>query len=310
MIETNPPVRIAILQGYHVHSPNLYPYLGKLPDSKTPYYLSPSLPTAYGVYRELADTKARVRELEATLLGLKESTKQNQKGLAILSPSRSSSPASPRPASEAFLSYLPDTRDFDTALAAFQWHISYCGLGSSLSTQRAAFYSLIQKQTGCTFNVDSFAHEVTQSFNTQRLKSTKKVIGIKWPGSALVQQCLEYFDRNGLYSIFPIIDVEAVQILLNANVLDKPPHMSRAANRACLVAFAAMITHIHRHERAFTSADPDAYLQAALTLLPEMLLEPPDLRTLEAVTILVSSSRVYLGSTKGGSHVSEAYMWL
>ncbi|KAJ6148250.1 transcriptional regulator family: Fungal Specific TF, partial [Penicillium chrysogenum] len=289
VIETNPPVRIAILQGYHVHSPNLYLYLGKLPDSKTPYYLSPSLPTAYGVYRELADTKARVRELEATLLGLKESTKPNQKGLAILSPSRSSSPASPRPASEAFLSYLPDTRDFDTALAAFQWHISYCGLGSSLSMQRAAFYSLIQKQTGCTFNVDSFAHEVTQSFNTQQLKSTKKVIGIKWPGSALVQQCLEYFDRNGLYSIFPIIDVEAVQILLNANVLDKPPHMSRAANRACLVAFAAMITHIHRHERAFASADPDAYLQAALTLLPEMLLEPPDLRTLEAVTILPTS---------------------
>lgn len=203
---------------------------------------------------------------------------------------------------------MPDTRDFDTALAAFQWHISYCGLGSSLSTQRAEFYSLIQEQTGCTFNLDSFAHEVTQSFNTQQLKSTKKVIGIKRPGSALVQQCLEYFDRNGLYSIFPIIDVEAVQILLNANVLDKPPHMSRAANRACLVAFAAMITHIHRHERAFAGADPDAYLQAALTLLPEMLLEPPDLRTLEAVTILVSSSRVHLGNPNGGSHVSEAYM--
>lgn len=134
------------------------------------------------------------------------------------------------------------------------------------------------------------------------------MIGIKRPGSALVQQCLEYFDRNGLYSIFPIIDVEAVQILLNANVLDKPPHMSRAANRACLVAFAAMITHIHRHERAFAGADPDAYLQAALTLLPEMLLEPPDLRTLEAVTILVSSSRVHLGNPNGGSHVSEAYM--
>ncbi|CAG8903692.1 unnamed protein product [Penicillium egyptiacum] len=237
--------------------------------------------------QELADTKARVRELEAVLLGLKESTKQNHKRLAIPSPSRSSSPASPKPISEASLSYLPDTRDFETALAAFQWHISYCGLGSALSTQRAAFYSLIQEQTGCTFNVDVFAGEVTQSFNSRQLKSTKKVVGIKWPGSALVQQCLEYFDRNGLYSIFPIIDVEAVQILLNANVLDRPPNMSRAANRACLVAFAAMITHIHRHERAFAGADPDAYLQAALTLLPEMLLEPPDLRTLEAVTILM-----------------------
>ncbi|OQD71296.1 hypothetical protein PENPOL_c001G02884 [Penicillium polonicum] len=237
--------------------------------------------------QELADTKARVRELEAILLGLKESTKESHKRLAIPSPSRSSSPASPRPVSQTFLSYLPDTRDFDTALAAFQWHISYCGLGNAFSKQRAAFYSLVQEQTGCTFNMDEFAHEVTQYFSSQQLKSTKKVIGIKWPESALVQRCLEHFERNGLYSIFPIVDVEAMQILLNANVLDQPPNMTRAANRACLVAFAAMITHIHRHEGAFTGADPDAYLQAALTLLPEMLLEPPDIRTLEAVTILM-----------------------
>jgi len=188
----------------------------------------------------------------------------------------------------ATASYLPDTRDFDTALAAFQWHISYCGLGSALSTQRAAFYSLIEQQTGCTFNVDVFAHEVTQSFKAAQLKSNKKVVGIKWPSSSLVQQCLEYFDRNGLYSIFPIVDVEAMQILLNANILDQPPHMTRVANRACLVAFAAMVTQIHRHEAAFAGTEPDAYAQAALTLLPEMLLEPPDLRTLEAVTILVS----------------------
>ncbi|KAJ5200475.1 transcriptional regulator family: Fungal Specific TF [Penicillium cf. griseofulvum] len=239
------------------------------------------------IHRELAETKARVRELETALLGLKESTKQSHKRLAISSPSRGSSPASPRHLSQAPLSYLPDTHDFDTALAAFQWHISYCGLWGPLSAQRAAFYSLIQEQTGCTFNVDDFSHEVTQSFNSQQLKSTKKVIEIKWPESALVQRCLDYFDKNGLYSIFPIVDVEAVQILLNANVLDRPPNMTRAANRACLVAFAAMITHIHRHERAFASSDPDAYLQAALTLLPAMLLEPPDIRTLEAVTILM-----------------------
>lgn len=140
--------------------------------------------------------------------------------------------------------------------------------------------------------MDEFAHEVSQSFSSQQLKSAKKVIGIKWPESALVQRCLEHFDKNGLYSIFPIVDAEAVQILLNANVLDQPPNLTRAANRACLVAFAAMITHIHCHEPAFAGADPDAYLQAALTLLPEMLLEPPDIRTLEAVTILVSSSHI------------------
>jgi hypothetical protein len=81
-----------------------------------------------------------------------------------------------------------------------------------------------------------------------------------------------------------------MQILLNANTLDQPPSMTRASNRACLAAFAAMITQIHRHENAFAGSDPDAYLQAALTLLPEIMLEPPDLRSLEAVTIMVSSS--------------------
>ncbi|CAG8927002.1 unnamed protein product [Penicillium salamii] len=239
--------------------------------------------------QELADTKARVRELETILRGLK----QSHKGLGIPSP-RAPSPGPLSPlsvasssASLATVSYLPDTRDFDTALAAFQWHISFCGLGSALSSQRASFYSLIEQQTGRTFNVDVFAHEVTQSFKAAQLKSTKKVVGIKWPNSALVQRCLEYFDKNGLYSIFPIVDVEAMQILLNANILDQPANMTRVANRACLVAFAAMITQIHRHEAAFSGTDPDAYAQAALTLLPEMLLETPDLRTLEAVTILM-----------------------
>jgi hypothetical protein len=248
------------------------------------------------MHRELADTKARVRELEAKLVAFREHTKHSHSGL--VPPSRVASPVPLSPLSQASsytsssVTYLPDTRDFDTALAAFQWHVSYCGLGSPLSTQRAAFYSLIEQQTGCTFNVDVFAHEVTQSFQSQHLKSSRKSIGLKWPPSSLVQRCLEYFDRNGLYSIFPIVDVEAMQILLNANTLDQPPSMTRASNRACLTAFAAMITQIHRHENAFAGCDPDAYLQAALTLLPEILLEPPDLRTLEAVTIMVSFSYI------------------
>ncbi|KAJ5990479.1 hypothetical protein N7522_010686 [Penicillium canescens] len=241
--------------------------------------------------QELADTKARVRELEAKLVAFREHTKHSHSGL--VPPSRGTSPVPLSPLSQASsytssaVTYLPDTRDFDTALAAFQWHVSYCGLGSPLSTQRASFYSLIQQQTGCTFNMDVFAHEVTQSFQSQHLRSSRKSIGLKWPASALVQRCLEYFDRNGLYSIFPIVDVEAMQILLNANTLDQPPSMTRASNRACLAAFAAMITQIHRHENAFAGSDPDAYMQAALTLLPEVMLEPPDLRTLEAVTIMM-----------------------
>ena len=45
---------------------------------------------------------------------------------------------------------------------------------------------------------------------------------------------------------------------------------------------------MHRHEPAFAGADPDAYGQAGLSLIPEILIETPDLRTLEALLMLVS----------------------
>ncbi|CAI7673066.1 unnamed protein product [Penicillium crustosum] len=36
VIKANQPVRIVILQGYHVLSPNLYPNIGKVPDKSLP----------------------------------------------------------------------------------------------------------------------------------------------------------------------------------------------------------------------------------------------------------------------------------
>jgi hypothetical protein len=157
-----------------------------------------------------------------------------------------------------------------------------------LSTARAAFYSNIYEQTGCTFDLDNFLQEVTQSFETQGLNSKKKITTTEWPSSHLVQRCVEYYAKSGLYSMFPFADVEALQVLVNADVLNNP-QLTRAANRACLAAFTANISQMHRHDPAFCDSDPDAYAQAALTLIPEILMEPSDLRTLEAVMMLVSS---------------------
>ena len=87
--------------------------------------------------------------------------------------------------------------------------------------------------------------------------------------------------------MFPFADAEALQMLINADVFNHPD-TTRAANRACLAAFTANITQMHRHDPAFSDADPDAYAQAALSLVPQILMEAPDLRTLEAIMMLVS----------------------
>lgn len=41
---------------------------------------------------------------------------------------------------------------------------------------------------------------------------------------------------------------------------------------------------------AFADADPDAYVQAVLTLLPELMIDNANLRSLEALILLVSGS--------------------
>ncbi|GIJ90466.1 hypothetical protein Asppvi_009421 [Aspergillus pseudoviridinutans] len=48
-----------------------------------------------------------------------------------------------------------------------------------------------------------------------------------------------------------------------------------------------MVTQMHRLDPAFADADPDAYMQTVLTLLPQVLMEEISLRTLETVVILV-----------------------
>jgi hypothetical protein len=178
------------------------------------------------------------------------------------------------------VNFVPDTHCLDAALAAFRWHLEYCGLGSTLSTTRAAFSSEVYRRTGCSFDLDDFITDLAESFHTRGLKSTRQTSTAKWPPVSLVQRCVKYYAKSGLYSLFPFADADALQMLLDAGVLSHP-QTTRVANRACLIVFTANITQMHRHDPAFSDAEPDAYAQAALSMLPELLMETPDLRTLE-----------------------------
>lgn len=246
------------------------------------------------VNRELVEAQARIQQLEGALdTGLTpthlghadDQSKSTTPGLQSIS---SASPQSqPTTTAQLETNYIPDTRCLDAALAAFQSHLAYCGLGSRLSTARANFCATIYQQSGHAFDLDEFLIQAAASFEEQGFTSKKKTTSTKWPSSSLVQQCVKHYAQSGLYSMFPFADAEALQMLVNANVLNHPD-TTRAANRACLAAFTANITQMHRHDPAFSNADPDAYAQAALSLVPQILMEAPDLRTLEAIMMLVS----------------------
>ncbi|KAJ6104949.1 hypothetical protein N7486_003638 [Penicillium sp. IBT 16267x] len=267
-IGLNPPVRIVILQDslvYSLHPPKS----GKASGSK-----------------ELADTQARVRELEDALnLATQNSThKEPSKLTAPISSGRGVDLPSTSPVPFASPSFIPDTRSLEAAVTTFKRHIANCGLGSPLSSERAAFCSTVYQQTGHIFDLDELLLETAYSFEAQGFRSNKKHTTSQWPPLDLVQTCIDYYVKSGLYSMFPFADVDALRILLNADVLSRP-QATRAANLACLAAFTANIAQMHRHDPILVHADPDGYAQAALGLIPAILMETPDLRTLEAVII-------------------------
>lgn len=115
----------------------------------------------------------------------------------------------------------------------------------------------------------------------------KKQAISQWPDKRLVRNCIEYYDRKGLYSVFPIVDIRVIRELFDAGVLDDQSKASPVANKACLVAFTALIAQLHRHSPMFANAKPDTYVRAVLSLLPDLFMEEADVRTLETFIILV-----------------------
>ncbi|KAL5685192.1 hypothetical protein EMGR_004502 [Emarellia grisea] len=210
--------------------------------------------------RQLHDTRAEVRRLEEALRaerGFRQSS----------SPSLRQSPG--------LVNDLFDSRGFDVTLKAFRWHLAYCTPGFAASIQ-----------SDPAFDLEELFDRVADSFDLQFRTKPARVVLPKWPPRHLIDASLEYFASNGLYSIHPVVDIDALTCLLDASDFEGYEIGTNVADRACLAALTAMVTRIRRQEPAFADADPDAYVQAVLSVLPQLMMEHTNVRALETLIIL------------------------
>ncbi|PYI03270.1 hypothetical protein BO78DRAFT_399886 [Aspergillus sclerotiicarbonarius CBS 121057] len=228
------------------------------------------------IREQLSEAKARVRELEEFIA---------VRGLPLSGSPQSciSSPCSPLSLSSA-PSLPQDSSVYDTALEIFQQHLEWSWPGVAHSPQRSSFYATIYRQTGTILDMSGFWARVTDFYKSQYPATQSKVASPKWPSYQLVQQCLEYYSAEGLYAVFPIVDVAAAQAIITDHVSGRDT--PRIADKACLFALTAFVTKLHHHQPMFAEADSDGYAQAVLTLVPKLMLEPNDVRKLEALLIL------------------------
>ncbi|RAL15157.1 uncharacterized protein BO97DRAFT_463000 [Aspergillus homomorphus CBS 101889] len=237
---------------------------------------------------QLLDARARIQELEAQL-----AVPNSEPSTTDLS--ERSTPPIDTPKDPWLrlmtLDHLPDTYDLDTSLATFQTEIAHCGVGKDGSIQRASFFSTVYQRTGSPIDLDHFLAQAAQSFQFQGLQrrtGPKRALSPKWPPTSLVKHSINHYARSGLYSIFPVANADALSQLVEEGVLNSQDATVPAANLACLVAFTAMMCVMHRLDPAFSDADPDAYIQAALCLVPRLLMEKPTIRSLEAIVLIMT----------------------
>ncbi|RDW93312.1 uncharacterized protein DSM5745_00634 [Aspergillus mulundensis] len=238
-----------------------------------------SPPVRSSTKEQLAEAKSRIRELEALVMAQRNS---------------------PKPVAlddRLFVGYLQDPRDLDTALTMFQREITVCGVGTPGSTERQVFCTAVLQQTGSRFDVDQFVQGLPNAFGTRDPRDSEKARTQKWPPRHLVQLCIHQYAKTGLYSVHPVANVKALQALLDENTLETHNLTNHIANLACLVAFTAQVTVMHRLESAFSGADPDAYLRAVLSLVPRLIIEEHSVRSLEAF-INIATYLGPLGHTK------------
>ncbi|KAJ5358944.1 C6 transcription factor, partial [Penicillium cataractarum] len=217
------------------------------------------LPQRKSPREQLEEAKAQIKQLKETLRLERDYQTRSQ----------SSSPAAPTVS-------VFDPCGFETTLTAFQWHLQFCMPGVDPD-----------RRLDTLFNFDAFAHGLKLSLDSP-LTTPAKVITPKWPSRLMMKQSLEYYENNKLYVIFPMVDTVALKRLLDANDLGLHGGTIDAANQACLTALTAFITRLRHHEPAFTEADSSAYMQAVLSMLPQLVMEHTNIRVLEAVLILAA----------------------
>ncbi|PIG79704.1 C6 transcription factor, partial [Aspergillus arachidicola] len=238
---------------------------------------------------ELADAKARVRHLEEALKAERENRLNSDQ---YTPPKALSSGSSPLEIPHQFLSswsattYLLESYSFDAALSNFRWHLGFCGPRAAPFALTPSFSSTVYERTGFVLNIEDFLNQLAQSFKLQYPTHSTRTIVPKWPPQSLIQRSIEYFSKNRLYSIFPAVDLENAPVHLDPKALGNPDSTTSPANYACLVALTALVTRIRGDDMAFADADPDAYVQAVLTLLPELMIDNANLRSLEALILL------------------------
>jgi hypothetical protein len=163
----------------------------------------------------------------------------------------------------------------DITLAAFRWHLQFCTPGVDPD-----------RRLDSLFNFDAFSHALKQSLDSSQTTPTK-VVTPKWPSRLMMQQSLKYYESKKLYAIFPMVDTVALKRLLDADEFGLHEGTIDAASHACLTALTAFITRLRHHEPAFAEADSSAYMQAVLSMLPQLVMEHTNIRVLEALLILV-----------------------
>lgn len=179
-------------------------------------------------------------------------------------------------------------QDFETSLAAFCLRLELCGLGTAHSSERASFENAIYRISGSHFCLEEFCGQVTHTYQLHYPLKASKVISSRFPEDNIIHQSITYYSAEGLHSIFPVVKVKTLRELFDEYVQSRSGGISRVSSKASLFAFTAFIAKIHGHHPAFLNADPDAYIQVVLGLLPVILLEKHDTRTLECLVFLVS----------------------
>ncbi|XRM43806.1 hypothetical protein ABZX51_006961 [Aspergillus tubingensis] len=140
-------------------------------------------------------------------------------------------------------------------------------------------------------DLDHFLAQAAQSLRFRGIQSrtgSHRSLSPKWPPTPLVRYSINHYSQSGLYSIFPVANADALSRLIEEGILDRQDETVPAANLACLFALTAMMSVMHRLSPEFVNAEPDAYIQAALGLVPRLLMERTTVRSLEAVVLIMT----------------------